>query len=25
MEHAVELSVPLVVHVGAGRTWKDAH
>ncbi len=25
MEHAVSLRVPLVVQVGSGRTWKDAH
>jgi DNA polymerase-1 len=25
MEHALPLRVPLVVHVGRGRTWADAH
>jgi DNA polymerase-1 len=25
MEHAMELDVPLVVDVGIGKTWRDAH
>ncbi len=25
MEHAIPLRVPLVVHMGRGRTWADAH
>jgi DNA polymerase-1 len=25
MEQAIEVDVPLVVDIGIGQTWKDAH